>query len=210
MKNPKLTFLFALSCAALPCFGQFHVTPATVEMAEGGSVNLLAIASGQDRFLMRQPPGFTCRVDPQNKSLLFRSADEKTAISFQVTTNFPGQLPSVETLRARVMEQTPGAGILQSSVCSTGYKAAQFFDLVRTVRDGMSVRFRHVYVPCPKGTVEFVFATDSEDFERQRFVLNGLLNSFHCESAAAGALVRQQGLSHASRVREGRAPRAPL
>jgi hypothetical protein len=82
------------------------------------------------------------------------------------------------------MEQTPGASILQSSFCPTGYKPGCFFDLVRQVREGMSVRLRHVYVPVPGGTVEFVFATDNLDFEAQRFVLSNLLNSFRVEPAA--------------------------
>lgn len=187
----KLLCLFALSCSALPGFGQFRVTPTTTEMAEGGKVTLLEVVCGQDRFTMRQPSGFTFRVDAQNKSLVFRSADEKTAITFQVTTNFPGTLPSADVLRARAAEQTPGAGILQSSVCATGYKAGYFFDLVRPLKQGLSVRFRHVYVACPEGTVEFVFATDNEIFEKQRFVLNFLLNSFHYEVGPPNALVQQ-------------------
>jgi hypothetical protein len=182
-----LTFL----CLASPTFGQFRVIPTTVQMAEGGRANLLVIISGEQRFNLRQPPGFSFRVDPENKSLLFRSADEKTAISFQITTNFPGQLPAVEVLRAKAMEQTPGAGLVQSAVCSTGYQPGCFFDLVRMLPEGMSVRFRHVYVPCPQGTVEFLFATDNVDFEKQRFILSNLLNSFRLESTTVATLVQK-------------------
>ncbi len=174
-----LSFLWLAS----PGFGQFRVGSSSVEMAEGGRVNFLTISSDEDRFSVRQPPGYTFRIDAPNKSLLFRSEDEKTAISLQFTTNSPGQLPAPEILRTKVIEQTPGGGILQSSICSTGYKPGYFFDLVRISRGDLSVRFRHVYIACPKGTVECVFATDNEDFENRRFILSNFLNSFHLETA---------------------------
>ena len=191
MKYPKYLGLLILLCLASSSFGQFRVSPATIDMAEGGRVSVLTIFNGEERFTLRQPPGYTFRVDPHDKSVLFRSADERTAISFQVTTNSPGQLPPEDILRAAAIEQTPGSAFLQSSVCATGYKAGCFVDLVRTSREKMSVRFRHVYVPCPEGMAEFVFATDNEDFDRQRFVLNAFLNSFRYESSAGSALVQQ-------------------
>jgi hypothetical protein len=188
MKSLRLLIFLSLAPAA---FGQFRVTPAAVQMAEGGAVNLLVIESGRQRFCLRQPPGFNFRVDARNETFLFRSADEKTAVSVQFTTNFPGQLAPRELLRSKVLAQTPGAGIVQSAFCPTGYKPACFFDLVRVLREGMSVRFRHVYAPSPEGAVELVFATDDADFESQRFILSNLLNSFQLEPPAGASLVRQ-------------------
>lgn len=168
---------------APPSFGQFRVYPSTIKMEEGGNANLLMVVTDENRFSVRQPPGFTFRVDAPNKSILFKSADEKTAITFQVTTNFHGQLPDQEVLKAKAMEQTPGATIIQASTCSTGYKPGCYFDLVRILREGLSVRFRHVYAPSPEGTVEFVFATDNAEFEKKRFVFSNFVNSFHVEAA---------------------------
>ena len=173
---------------AAPAFGQFKVFPSIVEMAEGGKVNLLVIISGRQKFTLRQPPGFTVRVDAPNKSLLFKSANEKTAITFQVTTNFPGELPAQEVLRSKALEETPGGGILQTSFCPTGYKPGCFFDLVRLMREGLSVRYRRVYVACPEGTLEFVFATDNSEFEGQRFIFSNFLNSFRLEPATSASL----------------------
>lgn len=180
-----------LLCLASPVFAQFRVTPTTIDMVEGGKVHILVIVSGEQRFTLRQPAGFGFRVDPVNKSILFKSADEKTAISFQLTTNAPGQLPDQEVLRAKVTVQTPGAGIIQASTCSSGYKPGCFFDLVRILREGMSVRFRHVYVPGAEGMTEFVFATDNKDFESQRFIFSNFVNSFRLESAGPRSLAQE-------------------
>jgi hypothetical protein len=177
----SLVTLVLLSLCA-PVFAQFRVVPATVEMLEGGKASVLMITSDQERFSLRQPPGFTFRVDAVNKSISFKSADEKTAITFQLTTNSPGTLPDAESLRDRALAETPGASIIYASTCSTGYRAGSFFDLVQVLRAGMSERFRHVFVPGPSGMAEFVFATDNSDFESKRFIFSGFLNSFRMET----------------------------
>jgi hypothetical protein len=169
-------------CAAAPGFGQFRVVPNTVQSAEGGAFHILSVTAGEQHFALRQPSGFTFHVDPASKSLFFKSVDEKTAITVRATTNFPGELPPHDVLQAKALADTPGAALLQSSTCPTGYKPGLFFDLVRLQREGLSVRYRHVYVACPEGTVEFIFGADNADFERKRPIFSALVNSFHLET----------------------------
>jgi hypothetical protein len=174
-----------LVCLAGQAFGQFRVVPRAVQQAEGGTYNVLSVTAGEEHFSLRPPPNFSFRVDPSSQTISFKSADEKTAITVQVTTNFPGELPASDVLQTRALQDMPGSALLQSSTCPTGYKPGCFFDLVRLQREGLSVRYRHVYVACPEGTVEFVFGTDNADFEHKRFIFSGLLSSFRLEAASS-------------------------
>jgi hypothetical protein len=175
--------LLGLMLLAFPAFGQFRAFPAKIHQEEGGDINALTIVSDADRFSVRQPAGFSFRIDPLNKSVVFKTADDKTAITVRVTTNYPGQLPDQETLKAQVLQDTPGATVIMESSCPTGVRPSPFFDLVRNLREGISIRFRHVYVACPNGVVELVFATDSSTFDKDRFIFSNFANSFRIESA---------------------------
>jgi hypothetical protein len=99
----------------------------------------------------------------------------------RVTTNSPGAMPDDETLRANALAANPGASILQTSSCATGYKPARFVDTIRSLDPMRSVRTRHAFVACPEGTVEFLFSSKDEAFDKGRVVFNLFLSSFRVE-----------------------------
>jgi hypothetical protein len=152
-------------------------------MVEGGMVAELAIASGEQHFCIRPPVGYNLRVDRANQTLLFKSPDERSAVTVRLTADFPGQLPEEEILRSKVLQEHPGSSLLQSSICATGYQPGQFFDLLRMPRADLPVRVRHVFVACPRGTIEFTLSTQNTDFDRLRFVLNRVLSSLRVEAS---------------------------
>ena len=99
----------------------------------------------------------------------------------QITTSYIGGLPDGEALKNSVLQKYRGSAALQSTACFTGGGKGWLIDVKRVLDGDSSLITRHVFVPWPSGTVEFVFSTNSEDFETQRNVFGNLLNSFHIE-----------------------------
>ena len=120
-------------------------------------------------------------MDNQAQSVVFKEDTGSIAITMQVTTNFPGQLPDDGALRTNALASHPNENFLQMSTCATGYKPARFVDSIHSLDRFRSIRTRHAFVACPEGTVEFIFSSKDEDFEKGRVVFNLFLSSFRVE-----------------------------
>ena len=178
----KLLLLFFLSLAAAArAQSDFHAYPATEDLIEGGRVEKLTVVSSNLQFNVRPPRGWYRQVDEASRKIIFTAQSGKSAVTVQFTTNSPGTLPAEDILRAQVRQAHPGAGIVQSSVCPTGYRPGVFFDLVRVPAPQVVQRMRHAFVAQPAGQVEFVLTASDDEFEKDRLIFMAALRDFRVE-----------------------------
>ncbi|MGP8236888.1 MAG: hypothetical protein ACLQVW_15945 [Limisphaerales bacterium] len=170
---PRIQFLVCLLfCASLQpqclCQPSFAVIPATLPSAEGGSANVLLMEVGKAQFSLRVPNGYGIQVNEESRSIVFTAADGTSAITVRVTTNFPATLPRMEDLRDMVAKKYPGASVVQSGPCVSDYGTGLCFDFVQPAQNGLALRIRDAYVPCPTGSFEFIFSCNGDDYDKNR------------------------------------------
>ena len=175
--------ILAFASLALAAAGQisFRASESHEELIEGGTCHKLVVDAGREHLVIRLPRGYAATVENETQSVVFRESTGSISIAMRVTTNSPGAMPDDETLRANALAANPGASILQTSSCATGYKPARFVDTIRSLDPKRSVRTRHAFVACPEGTVEFLFSSKEEAFDKGRVVFNLFLSSFRVE-----------------------------
>jgi hypothetical protein len=180
----KPVFLI-LACASfsLAAAGQisFRASESDEVLIEGGAYHTLVVDAGREHLVTRLPRGYAATVDNQAQSVVFKEDTGSIAITMRVTTNSPGQLPDDGALRTNALAIHPNENFLQMSSCATGYKPARFVDSIHSLDRFRSIRTRHAFVACPEGTVEFIFSSKDEDFDKGRVVFNLFLSSFRVE-----------------------------
>jgi hypothetical protein len=176
-----LCLMFASFSLAAAGQTNFHAFESYEQLIEGGTVHTLAVDAGRQHLVIRVPRGYAATVENETQSVLFKESTGSFSIAMRVTTNSPGALPDDGTLRTNALAANPGASILQTSSCATGYKPARFVDTLRSLDPKRSVRSRHVFVACPEGIVEFQFSSKDEAFEQGRVAFNLFLSSFRVE-----------------------------
>jgi hypothetical protein len=179
----KLLSIFCLCIfASLQATAQdrFEVTESWVEMPEGGKIHNYTIVSGNYCFSLIPPPDFEISPDKISRKVWLKIPD-KVGISMQVTANYSGGLPDGETLKRTVLQKYTGGAVLRSTGCRTGAGLGWIVDVKRVLDKNSSLITRHAFVPWPSGSVEFVFSTNSEDFEKYRNAFANLLSSFQIE-----------------------------
>lgn len=165
------------SSAALaqPCF---KATPTTIDMVEGGSQSITLVETGNERFSLVNPTGYGSESRPDTRTLIFTSAGGGSVITLQFTTNYAGALPQPDRLRDMVAANHPGASLVASAAASTGFGAAQSFDLFQPAGNALMLRIRDVYAAYSEGSVELTFSCNSVDFDKEKLGFAHLLNSF--------------------------------
>lgn len=159
---------------------QFQCFESSTDSQEGGKIKIFVIQSNNYRFTLVPSPEFEISSNQSLKQVTLKVPD-KVAIWIQITTNYVGGLPGEEALKRNVLQQYIGAAILQSTACYSGGSQGRLVDVKRVLDSDSSLTTRHAFVPWPGGTVEFIFSTNSEDFEARRNVFGNLLNSFRVE-----------------------------
>lgn len=178
----KLFLLLFLSLAATAqARGDFRAYPGTENLIEGGRVEKLTVVSSDLQFNVRPPKGWGRQMDMPGRKILFTSPSGRSAITVQFTANSPGTLPPQDTLRQRVLQAHPGAGILQCAVCATGYRPGLLFDLVRMPAPKLVQKMRHAFVPQPAGQVEFVLSASDDEFAKNKLAFMAVLRGFRVE-----------------------------
>ena len=177
----RLCLIFAFFSLAAAGQTNFRAFDSYEQMIEGGTAHTLVVEAGREHLVTRVPRGYAATVENETQSVVFRESTGSISIAMRVTTNSPGAMPDDETLRANALAANPGASILQTSGCATGYKPARFVDTIRSLDPKRSVRTRHAFVACPEGTVEFLFSSKEEAFDKGRVVFNLFLSSFRVE-----------------------------
>jgi hypothetical protein len=177
----RLLLLFLSLAAAARAQSDFHVYPGTEERIEGGRVDKLTVIYGNLQFNVRPPAGWYRQVDEAGRKIIFTARSGRSAVTVQFTANSPGTLPAEDVLRAQALQAHPGAGILQHSVCPTGYRPGVFFDLARVPAPQVVQKIRHAFVPQPAGEVEFVLSASEDEFRQNSTVLMAMLGAFRVE-----------------------------
>jgi len=174
-------FLVSLAATAASAQSDFHVVSGSEVLLEGGRVDKLTVVSGNYQFNIRPPRGWYREVNESGREIIFTSPSSKSAMTVQFTTNFPGVLPEQDTLRTRVLGEHPGASILQSTVCPTGYRPGVLFDLVRVPAPQVVQKIRHAFVAEPLGSVECSLAASDDEFEGNKTLFMGLMRAFRVD-----------------------------
>lgn len=178
----KLLLLLSLSlAAAAQAQSDFHAYSGTEDLIEGGRVDKLTVVCSNLQFNVRPPKGWFRQVDEASRKIIFTSPSGRSAVTIQFTTNSPGTLPAEDVLRAQALQAHPGAGILQSSVCPTGYRPGVFFDLTRVPAPQVVQKIRHAFVAQPLGQVEFVLSSSDDEFRKNSSIVMAMLGAFRVQ-----------------------------
>jgi hypothetical protein len=178
MRLKLLLLLGLLLPAAARAQSSFHVYPGMENLIESSPMETLTVVSSNLQFNLRPPRGWSHQVDETDHKIIFTAQSGRSAVTVQFTTNSPGTLPAEDILRARVLQAHPGAGIVHSGVCPTGYRPGVYFDLLRVPAPGLVQRIRHAYVTQPAGQVEFVMAASDDEFERGKVAMMNTAGAF--------------------------------
>ncbi len=187
---PRLRLFLLLALAALGAASargqlEFKVRPATEATPEGGNVNILVIQAGEEHFVLQVPKGYGAQVRQGGQSIVFTSQTGSSIITVQLSTNYAGALPKMETLRGLVATNHPAASLVQTSACYTSCGAGLFFDLFQPAAGNLTMRMRDAYVSFAEGSFEFTLSCDVREYDRNRISFAWLLNSFRLQAEPA-------------------------
>jgi len=175
-----------LTLASLAVRGQdtnaFHAHAGSINLIEGGRVQVVVADWGDQRCTVRCPVGFSSHVDDSRRMIKFDAKNGAVAINITLTANSPGALPPPEDLKSLALARHPGAWLLQSYPFPTSYKPGLYFDLAQIPAANVSLRTRHGFLPTPKGLVEFVFSANDADFESLRVACMQAMGTFTVET----------------------------
>jgi hypothetical protein len=179
----KLLILLFLSLAlTTEAQSDFRAFPGTETMIEGGRVDKLTVIIGTLQFNIRPPRNWSCQIDAASRKITYTSPSGRSAILVQFTSASPGKLQDDDVLRAQALQEHPGTGIVQSSVCPTGIQPGLFVDLVAVPAPGVLLKIRHAFVAQPAGQTEFVLSASNDEFDQYKLVLMGMLRAFRVQS----------------------------
>jgi hypothetical protein len=184
MKLLLLLLPFLLTAAAR-AQSDFHAYPGTMKSHESGQMEILTVVSGNQQFKILPPKGWYRQVDEASRKLIFTSLSGRSAVTIQLTANFPGELPDKDVLRDKVLQAHAGARILRYSVFATGSQPGVFFDLERAPAPRLVQKIRHVYVAQATGLVEFVLSAGSEEFDQYLPLIMGMSRGFRLDPLKA-------------------------
>jgi hypothetical protein len=163
----------------------FRVIPSVEATLEGGDVNILVIRTDNENFQLRVPKEYGAQIRLSDQSIIFTSQNGSSVITMKMTTNYPGALPKMETLRDLVAQKFVTASLVQTSPCITSYRTGLLFDLFQPVAGNLTVRIRDAYLAFPEGSFEFTLSCDLREYDKNRLSFAWLLNSFRLQAQPA-------------------------
>jgi len=142
------------------------------------------VTAGTNRFAFSVPEGF--RLEPSNPDLVsFISADYHSVLTFRIAaTGAPaGQEPRAAVCREALLQQHPGAKILQEFTLSAANRAGPAFDAAWSASGGLQRDQRVAFIPARAGTLEFSLVCTPDAFKKAQYDLNFLLLTFRAVDA---------------------------
>ena len=137
------------------------------------------IQTDTEKFSFMLPPGMACGIDENERTITLKT--DKATVIVRMVSGYFGGLPEESNLRQSVLNQHPGAAILQSMPCAGGGKTGWFFDLKRALNLNTILTIRHAIVPCRSGAFEFICTASSADFETQKGLFSSIIGSFQAK-----------------------------
>ncbi|MGD0812569.1 MAG: hypothetical protein ABSA83_03110 [Verrucomicrobiota bacterium] len=182
MKLLPLLLLIHLPAAAR-AQSDFHAYPGSMKSHESGRMEILTVVSGNLQFKVLPPKGWSREVDAASRKIIFTSPSGRSAVTIQLTTDSPGELPGEDILRAKALQAYPGAKILQYSVFATsgGTQTGVYFDLERVPAPKVVQKIRHAFMAQPTGLVEFVLSASGEEFDNNLPLIMGMSRGFRLD-----------------------------
>jgi hypothetical protein len=142
------------------------------------------VTAGTNRFAFSLPEGFRLESSsPDVVSLV--SKDYLSQLTFRIAApGAPaGQEPPPALWRQAVLEQHPGANILQQFTLSAHNRTGPAFDAAWSAPGGQQRTQRVAFIPALAGTLEFSLVCPTDAFEKARYDLNLLLLTFRASDA---------------------------
>jgi hypothetical protein len=164
---------------------EFKVSSSTETTREGGNVNMLIIQTDNEHFQLRVPKNYGAQAHPNDQSIIFTSENGSSVITIKMSTNYPGALPKMETLRDLVARKYATASLVQTTRCYTDCGTGLLFDLFQPAAGNLTMRIKDGYVSYAEGSFEFTLSCDSKEYDKNRLSFAWLLNSFRLRPESA-------------------------
>ncbi|HXP59255.1 MAG TPA: hypothetical protein VN829_02130 [Dongiaceae bacterium] len=142
------------------------------------------VTAGTNRFAFSVPEGFRLVAsDPDSVSLA--STDYRSLLTFHIAApGAPaGEEPPPALWREAVLQQHPGAKILQQFTLTAANRTGPAFDAAWVAPRGERRSQRVAFIPALAGTLEFNLVCTADAFEKARYDLNFLLLTFRASDA---------------------------
>ncbi len=137
------------------------------------------VTVGTNRFAFSVPEGF--RLEPSNENLVsLVSADYHSLLTFRIAAPgaSAGQEPRAEVWREALLEQHPGAKILQQFTLTAANRTGPAFDAAWSSPGGLQRNQRVAFIPALAGTLEFSLVCTPDAFRKAQYDFNFLLLTF--------------------------------
>jgi hypothetical protein len=137
------------------------------------------VTAGTNRFAFSVPEGF--RLDSSNENLVsLISADYHSLLTFRIAApGAPaGQEPRAAVWREALLQQHPGAKILQQFTLTAANRTGPAFDAAWSSPGGLPRTQRVAFIPALAGTLEFSLVSTTDAFQKAQYDLNFLLLTF--------------------------------
>lgn len=175
-----LALFFSLA-ATVHAQGDFRVCFSSEVLLEGGRVDKLIVVTSNLQFNIRPPKNWYREVEESSRRITFTSPSGKSALAVQFRTNSPGILPDAADLRAQVLRDHAGAGVVQRAICPSGYRPGVLFDLVRVPAPQVVQRTRHAFVAEPGGRAEFILTSSDDEFQKNSSIFMDVVRDFRVD-----------------------------
>lgn len=135
------------------------------------------LAFGTNRFAFVMPSGF--RMDASNpEKIVLTDSNYSCFLTVRVAGRPTGQEVELETGRELVLNQHPGATILEQFLQSAANRSGPAFDLQWEASNGSMQSARVAFIPSAAGILEFSVLSKPDKFAESKHMLNFLMLTF--------------------------------
>lgn len=142
------------------------------------------VTAGTNRFAFSVPEGF--RLVPSGlDSVSLATTDYRSVLTFRIAAPgaSAGEEPTPALWREAVLQQHPGAKILQQFALTAANRTGPAFDVAWAAPGSQRCNQRVAFIPALAGTLEFSLVCTSDALEKGRYDLNFLLLTFRAGDA---------------------------
>ena len=178
-----LWFVVVLALSASTAAYGFQLLEKREQLPEAGERTVSVLRSRDLDFTFLCPTDWVMAADAGNEKIVFRSRDFAVRLVMQIRTGHSAaRFPiSAAELRKQVLDQIPGATIVEESKCYAGNLAGQAFDVRQQSPDRAITCCRMAFVPFSGGCVEFTLSSSPVGWPTAMAVFGSFLTSFNVD-----------------------------
>lgn len=185
--------LLAATLVLTASAGTFHVKKGVIKDVEGAIVQTMIIQTDTDQLSFVPLYGYATTILEKEQRIDFKSPDGKIAYSLILTNTFAGTAPDEDQLKSQAEALYPGSSVLQTGAAIAPTGNGQYVDVFRLFLNGARMTTRHAYLPFKDQTLEVVFTSESQSFEKNRRELTSLIGTFKMEPVTANLVLPESG-----------------